>query len=141
MSENALNRLWTVNVWVSDRKRSIEFYTEKLGFEVALQTEEFDWVELALPGGFTKISLVEPRKDSGEAYYKWATQNIGVFTGISFETEDIQKAYDELMAKGVKFSGPPDEAPWGGKMTTFVDPDGNEFQLVEDKDHYKRKFK
>lgn len=135
-----LVQIWTVNVWVSDKKRSLEFYTERLGFKVALRSEEFDWLELSLPGGSTKIALVEPRKDLGEDYYQWATQMIGVNTGISFETQDIEGAYKRLIGNGVKFSSSPKEMEWGGKMTTFVDPDGNEFMLVEDRDHYNREY-
>jgi catechol 2,3-dioxygenase-like lactoylglutathione lyase family enzyme len=135
-----LNKVWTVTVYVVDRKRSLEFYKEKLGFEVALKADEHNWLELALPDGFTKLAIVEPRKDLGEDYYKWATQNIGVRTGISFEVDDIQAFYEESKAKGVKFSGPPEKAAWGGLMTTFVDLDGNEFMVVEDKEHYKRDY-
>jgi len=135
---DGLRQLWTVTVWVSDRKRAIEFYTEKLGFEIAVQDEKTGWVELGLPGGFTKLAIVEPNMDLGESYYKYLTQRIGGATGISFETHDIQALYDDLKAKGVKFMDPPKKMPWGGLMTTFVDPDSNEFSIVEDPAHDSR---
>ena len=135
-----LNQVWTVNVWVSDMERSVEFYTQKLGFVVALVDDKNKWVELSLPGGFTKIALREPTMALGESYYKYMTQSIGTSTGIAFETPDIKALYDDLKAKGVKFVEPPREMPWGGIMTTFVDLDGNEFQVVEDRGHYKRKY-
>jgi uncharacterized glyoxalase superfamily protein PhnB len=132
-ARSGLNQVWTVTVWVSDRKRAIEFYTQKLGFEVALMDEKSGWVELGLPGGFTKIAIVEPTKELGESYYNYLTQRIGEATGISFETFDINALYEELKAKGVKFEEPPKKMPWGGFMTTFVDLDGNEFEVVEDR--------
>jgi catechol 2,3-dioxygenase-like lactoylglutathione lyase family enzyme len=132
-AESGLNQVWTVTVWVSDRKRAIEFYTQKLGFKVAVMDEKTGWVELGLPGGFTKIAIVEPTKELGESYYKYLTQRIGTATGISFETFDINALYEELKAKGVKFEEPPKKMAWGGLMTTFVDPDGNEFEVVEDR--------
>jgi catechol 2,3-dioxygenase-like lactoylglutathione lyase family enzyme len=91
-----LNQIWTVNVWVSDMKRSIEFYTQKLGFKVALLDEKNKWVELDLPGGFTKIALREPTTALGESYYKYMTQMIGTSTGIAFETYDIKAQGDAL---------------------------------------------
>ena len=135
-----LNQVWTVNVWVSDMERSVEFYTQKLGLKVALADSKDKWVELSLPGGFTKIALREPTMALGESYYKYMTQMIGTSTGIAFETSDINVVYEDLKAKGVKFEEPPKKMPWGGIMTTFVDPDGNEFGIVEDADHYKRKY-
>ena len=44
---------------------------------------------------------------------------------------DIQSKYRAMTAKGVRFSGPPARQPWGGVMTSFFDPDGNEVWLLE----------
>ena len=135
---SSLNRIWTVSVCVSDMEKSLEFYTGKLGFEVALESKQNNWVELALPEGFAKIALTEPSKEFGEEFYEWASQNVGVKTGISLETKNVQEVYDTLSSKGVKFSGPPEKTHWGGIMTTILDPDGNEIQVVEDPEHYTR---
>jgi lactoylglutathione lyase len=138
-STGVLNQIWTVTVWVSDRKRAIEFYTQKLGFTLALEDKKTGWVEVGLPGGFTKIAIVEPTKELGDSYYKYLTQRIGMTTGISFETFDINATYEELKAKGVKFEEPPQKMPWGGTVLIFIDPDGNEFEIVEAKEQDSRK--
>jgi len=133
VAKGCLNQVWTVTVWVSDKKRAIEFYTQKLGFTIALEDKKTGWVEVGLPGGFTKIAIVEPTKELGDSYYKYLTQRIGTTTGISFETFDINATYADLKAKGVKFEEPPQKMPWGGAILIFIDPDGNEFEIVEAK--------
>jgi len=42
----------------------------------------------------------------------------------SWETDNVQKTYEELSGEGVEFAGPPQKQPWG----TFVilkDSEGN----------------
>lgn len=40
-------------------------------------------------------------------------------------------AYRDLEARSVQSSGAPERQAWGGIVATFVDPSGNELQLVE----------
>ncbi len=39
--------------------------------------------------------------------------------------------YTRLLARGVTFIRDPEREPWGGVITTFLDPDGNYLQLIE----------
>jgi len=57
---------------------------------------------------------------------------VGRFTGLSFHCDDIESKYHELKSAGVMFTGAPEKQFWGGWLATFVDPDGNEIQLVQD---------
>jgi len=61
-------------------------------------------------------------------------------TGIVFETDDIYALYERLPAEGVRFTLKPTEMPWGGIVADFLDPDGNELEVVQDPEHYKRKY-
>lgn len=45
----------------------------------------------------------------------------------------INKTYQKLQSKGVKFLRPPFKTPWGEYKAHFVDPDGNEFSLCQGK--------
>ena len=107
---------------VSDQGRALTFYTALLGFRI-LTDQPFDgqqrWIELSIPGAETGVVLftAEAHKD-----------RIGTFTGISFHCQDLQKTYDELVAKGVEFAGPPKKEPWGS-FVILKDPDGNQFVL------------
>ena len=42
---------------------------------------------------------------------------------------DVDAAFSELCAKGVRFTMMPSKQPWGGYMAMFADPDGNIFYL------------
>lgn len=55
---------------------------------------------------------------------------VGRFTGVSFDTDDIERAYRRLFALGVPFQGPPEKQDWGGSLAHFRDPDGNLLTLV-----------
>jgi uncharacterized glyoxalase superfamily protein PhnB len=40
----------------------------------------------------------------------------------------MDRTYEESIARGVEFSGPPRKEPWG-TFATFKDQDGNQFVL------------
>jgi predicted enzyme related to lactoylglutathione lyase len=111
-----------VSIPVGDQDRALAFYTEKLGF--TLQTDQpfgggKRWIELQVPGTSSKVVLFTP--DGQE-------ERVGTFSNIVFGTEDIQKTYEDLSARGVEFSAPPSKQPWG-TFAQFSDPDGNSFVL------------
>lgn len=56
---------------------------------------------------------------------------VGRFTGLSFEVADIRSRYLTLLARGVVFEGEPELQAWGGVLATFLDPAGNQLQIVE----------
>jgi catechol 2,3-dioxygenase-like lactoylglutathione lyase family enzyme len=107
---------------VTDQDRALAFYTEKLGFAVATDAPFNDtqrWIELRIPGAETRVVLFTP--DGHE-------DRIGTFSSISFVADDVVRTYEELSARGVEFSGPPQTADWGS-FAIFKDPDGNSFVL------------
>ena len=53
-------------------------------------------------------------------------------TGISLISPDVKKSYEELSAKGVQFTSPPQQMPWGAWATWFTDPDGNSYFITEE---------
>ena len=48
-------------------------------------------------------------------------------SGISFAVDDVAGTYATLVERGVQFSGPPEDMPWGDKATWLIDPDGNRY--------------
>lgn len=56
---------------------------------------------------------------------------VGRFSGVSLAVDDIAAAHAALRARGVAFSGAPEQQPWGGWLATLRDPAGNELQLVQ----------
>jgi len=50
---------------------------------------------------------------------------------VHFEVGNIQAAVKNLRKKGVKFHEPVAKRPYGVYETSFSDPDGNRFDLVQ----------
>lgn len=105
-----------------DQDRALAFYTEALGFAVATD-QPFGggqrWIELRIPGAETKLVLFTPPGHESR---------VGEFMAMSFWTDDVQRTYEELRAKGVDFVQPPKTEPWG-TSAIFKDSEGNQFVL------------
>jgi serine phosphatase RsbU (regulator of sigma subunit) len=136
-----------VSIYVRDLEKSLCFYRDQLGFELAfdvvLQSGQ-RWVGVAPPDGTAVLTLIAPPEDSEE--YKL----IGRPTQVVFVTEDVAAKYGEWKRRGVRFGHSPrlrrikyqqnaevrrKENPslqpiWGGVFTRFEDPDRNSFGLV-----------
>jgi serine phosphatase RsbU (regulator of sigma subunit)/catechol 2,3-dioxygenase-like lactoylglutathione lyase family enzyme len=97
-------RLHCVNVFVRDQDRSLRFFVDQLGFNVAYDTRVQSgerWVGVAPPDGAAILSLVAPKPDSEQ--YKL----IGRSTQIVFVTEDVTAKFQEWSRRGVRFQTPP----------------------------------
>ena len=51
---------------------------------------------------------------------------------INLGVDDIEKAHERLVSEGVPCLRPPSEEPWGGRVASYSDPDGNTIQLMTD---------
>ena len=115
----------TVGVPVTDQDRALEFYRDRLGFEVRMDGAfgaGQRWIELAPPGAATTVALV-PTRDGVPT---------GVETGIRFSAADADAAHAALRAGGVDVDAEVlrmgDYVP---PMFFFRDPDGNRLLIVE----------
>ncbi|HZU24504.1 MAG TPA: SpoIIE family protein phosphatase [Bryobacteraceae bacterium] len=134
--------LHAVNIYVRDQERSVRFFVDQLGFDLAfdarLQSGE-RWVAVSPPDGSAVLSLKAPHPGTPE--YKL----IGRATQIVLVTDDVAARFREWSSRGVRFRHTPRlrrvryDTPagasaatpvWGGVFTRFQDPDGNSFQLV-----------
>ena len=93
-----------LNVFVKDQEKSLRFYCDQLGFELAfdaqLQTGE-RWLAVAPPDGTAVIALIAPQPESPQF------KLIGQPTGIVFVTEDVPAKYIEWSKRGVRFRHTP----------------------------------
>lgn len=122
-------RLGTVTVFVRDQERSLNFYLDCLGFQVAadVQLPTGDrLLAVSPPDGTAILALVSPKPSSEEC------NQIGRPTLIAFLTENVSSKYEEWRKRGVSFTQPPRLESWGGMSARFVDLDGNSFDLVGD---------
>ena len=111
-----------VSIAVRDQSKALEFYTKKLGFQI-LTDQPFDgnqrWIELGVGGAETSVVLFTPQG---------AENRIGTFSIVVFLSDDVQKTYEELAARGVEFQQPPKKESWGASAI-FKDQDGTLFAL------------
>jgi DNA-binding transcriptional ArsR family regulator/catechol 2,3-dioxygenase-like lactoylglutathione lyase family enzyme len=125
---SVITHVKTVGVPVRDQTRAVEFYTQRLGFELRRDEAmgpDARWIEVAPPGARTAIVPYPAGFVPGGA-------EPGGFTNVVLACADARAAFAELTARGVEFTEPPAEQPWGGVLAQFRDADGNVFVLVQD---------
>jgi catechol 2,3-dioxygenase-like lactoylglutathione lyase family enzyme len=112
---------------VADIEAARAFYADTLGIEV---TEEHGLLTLQLAGG-ERPTLIYPKPDHTPATY----------TILNFPVDDIDKAVDELVARGVaieRYDGMPQDErgimrAGGPYIAWFTDPAGNVLSVLEER--------
>ena len=135
-----LTNLNTVQVWVHDQDEALEYYTGKLGLEVredvtVPELGNFRWLTVGVPGQETvSITLMAvpgaPVFDDETREQILSLMAKGAASGLFFSTDDCRKTYEELKARGVEFTEPPERRPYGID-SGFRDPSGNSIRLTE----------
>src|SRR6185503_19250196 len=110
-----------VSIPTRDQDLALAFYTEKLCFKVVTDQPFSDkqrWIELRIGGSETRFVLFTMDE----------SQKIGGYFNGALACDNVEKTYQELTEKGVKFTGPPQQAEWGS-FAMFEDIDGNKFLM------------
>jgi catechol 2,3-dioxygenase-like lactoylglutathione lyase family enzyme len=110
---------------VDDQDAALEFYRDKMGFEVRTDTqygEGFRWVEVAPPGAKTVVALNVPRE--GQEPKRGDTM-------FGYDAEDVQATWEELKSRGVEVEDMMDFPPPVPPMFYFTDPFGNRTLIVK----------
>ena len=117
---------------VRDYDEAIAFFVGKLGFtllEDAYQPEQDKRWVLVAPPGSTGTSLLLARAATAEQEAYIGNQAGGrVFLFLA--TDDFDRDYAAMKAKGVAFVRPPALQPYG-KVAVFLDLYGNKWDLVQ----------
>lgn len=121
-----------VMLYVSDLKRTAEFFRDTLGFgfegywDDASQTVHEDWQAVDKPGyasvtiGDDEVGLhPDPDFEPGRTRIK-----------LSVTVEDVDALYERVRSQGVEATEPQDY-PWGARMFTVTAPDGHALDFVE----------
>ena len=129
----------TAQVWVHDQDEALAFYTGKLGMELRQDVTvpelgNFRWLTVGVPGQEVEIVLMAipgpPVIDQQTAGEIAALTAKGFAGTVFLTTENCQKSYEELSARGVEFTDTPEERPYGIDAG-FRDPSGNSFRLTQ----------
>jgi catechol 2,3-dioxygenase-like lactoylglutathione lyase family enzyme len=131
-------RMSHTTIFVLNQQEALEFYTQKLGFEVRMdQTMEggFRWLTVGpklQPD--LEIVLMEvkpgPMMDEATAAQFRALIEKGKMGAGVFQTSDCRKTYEELKARGVQFLSPPQERFYGIEAI-LTDNSGNWFSMTQ----------
>lgn len=132
-------------LYVLDQDSAKEFYTTKLGFQVNTDVsmgdgfegagKGFRWLTVSPPDHpEMEIVLADCRMGHDEQTAKELRALIakGALGAGAFETDDCQKSFEELSARGVTFLSEPAERPYGIEAV-FRDDSGNWFSLTQRK--------
>ena len=117
-----IKRIKFLGIPVRDQDRALRFYTEKLEFRI-LTDQEFAgnqrWIELSIPGADTGVVLFTPQGHE---------DRIGTFVNSAWEVDNVERTYNDLLARGVEFAKPPEKQPWG-IFAIMKDSEGNQIVL------------
>ncbi|MTE16495.1 VOC family protein [Nocardia aurantiaca] len=126
-----------VTVYVTDQTAAKEWYIDKLGFveasDVTMGDNGFRWVTVTHPNHpELEVTLMIPGPplddDLAEAIRRSMAK--GTHGALGLRTDNCQKAFEELTAKGVEFVQPPSERPYGVEAI-IRDNSGNWLVLIE----------
>ena len=120
-----------IAIVVRDYDEAIAWFTEKLGFtliEDYQPEQDKRWVLVAPPGS-SGTSLLLARAATPEQAAFIGNQAGGrVFLFLA--TDDFDRDFEAMTAKGVTFVRPPAVQPYG-KVAVFLDLYGNKWDLVQ----------
>ena len=133
-------KIATSQLWVLDQDEAVDFYTNKVGFEIRQDVTmpelgDFRWVTVA-PVGEQDCDIVLMAIPGPPVMTEDVADKVRELTSLGFAgtvflaTDDVQKYYEELSARGVEFTGPPEQQPYGLDCA-FRDPSGNNLRLAQ----------
>jgi lactoylglutathione lyase len=108
------------------------FYRDVVGFEVALQMDEY--VEFKSEGvRFAIAALNVMTQTVGHPSFEEARS--GQPFELAFDVnapEEVDRVYEAWVSKGAVPIQPPADMPWNQRTAFFADPDGNIHELFAD---------
>ncbi len=137
-----ITKLSHATIYVLDHDSALQFYRDKLGFEVRTDKtmdNGFRWVTVS-PKTQPDLEIVlmalkeSPMFPAERVAQLRNLVQAGTLGAGVFEVDDCRKTYDELKAKGVQFMQPPTERFYGVEAL-FKDDSGNWFSMTEHKPH------
>jgi uncharacterized glyoxalase superfamily protein PhnB len=133
-------RIANAQLWVHDQDEALAFYTQKMGWEVRSDVTvpelgNFRWLAVG-PAGQEDFSVVlmaipgAPVMEPETADQVRDLMGKGFAGTVFLTTEDVRADYEDLKARGVEFTEPPEERPYGIDCG-LRDPSGNSMRLTQ----------
>ncbi|HSF47973.1 MAG TPA: VOC family protein [Burkholderiales bacterium] len=118
---------WGVRYQVADVSRSIEFYTQRLGFK--LDAKHLPPFAQVSKGGL-KLILSGPGASGSRPMPDGARQQSGGWNRVILKVDDLAAAIESLKKAGLPLRNAMESGP-GGKQIQLEDPDGNPIELFQ----------
>ena len=130
-----MTAIGVLGVYVHDQDEALDFYTNKLGFEVHTDAKNgpYRWLTVKLPGQQFELGIFLPQEPVLDAKTAATMREMvakGAMPPLVLVVEDCRAAYDKFRAKGVEFTQEP-IARFGGIDANFRDPSGNAWKMIE----------
>jgi uncharacterized glyoxalase superfamily protein PhnB len=133
-------KIANAQLWVHDQEEALAFYTKKLGMEVRMDVTlpelgDFRWLTVS-PSGQEDFAIVlmaipgQPVMDDATAGQVRELMGKGFAGTVFLTTDDCQRSYEELLARGVEFTEAPEKRPYGIDCG-LRDPSGNHLRLTQ----------
>ena len=118
---------WGVRYQVADVPRSIEFYTQRLGFKLdAKHLPPF--AQVSKDG--LKLVLSGPGASGSRPMPDGSRQQSGGWNRVILRVDDLAAAIESLKKAGLPLRNAMESGP-GGKQIQLEDPDGNPIELFQ----------
>lgn len=130
-----------LTVWVTDQDEAKAFYIDKLGLVEGADVkmgDGFRWVTVAHPDHpELQVTLMVPGPPADPELAEAIRRSLakGNMGGFGLATDNCQKTFEELTAKGVEFVQPPSDRPYGVEAL-MRDNSGNWLVIVEPRDYH-----
>ncbi len=121
----AIKKMTLAWITVKDLGKTKKFFSEILGLNITSSSEEWGWLEMQGKEGGYSLGLAQESKE-------FESEKAGTNAVVTMTCDDLVKTKADMEKKGVRFIGEIMEVPGHVKLVTFVDSDGNKFQLVEE---------
>ncbi|WP_249782999.1 VOC family protein [Mycolicibacterium lacusdiani] len=134
-------RIGSTHLWVHDQGIALKFWTEKVGMEVREDVSfpeemgDFRWLTVG-PPGHDDVSIVlmavpgPPVMDEDTRKQVLDLTAKGFAGTVFLISDDVRAEYETLSARGVEFTEPPTEMPYGID-SGFRDPSGNSVRVTQ----------
>ena len=122
--------MFSVRYFVDDVEKSVEFYSEKLGFKV---DQQFPAMAIVSKNGLT-LWLSGPLSSAARPMPDGSTPSPGGWNRFALHVDDIEATVKTLRSAGVKFRNDIIQGP-GGQQTLCEDPSGNVIELFQPAQH------
>ena len=126
-SQGLVKSFWGVRYQVKDVSRSVNFYTQQLGFKLDHQhLPAFGQVS----AGHLKLVLSGPGASGSRRLPDGRQQEPGGWNRVILEVENLPARIETLKKAGLRLRNEMEVGP-GGKQIQLEDPDGNPIELFQ----------